>query len=813
MKSQNRPQENISATTTPAPVPGGSRDTGAGGGLLDIKPENIPARLHSPCVAWRGIRKTKPDGSTKWDKVPVNPHTGRNASTAEASTWGSLAEALAWRAAAQQSPGGVGYVFTGAGLVGIDLDGCFDSEGEIHPDANEIVQSLGSYTELSPTGTGLHIIVDAALPGVTSEKCAPGVAFPFGIEFFHDRYFLTLTGHTPDDAGLMNVQSRQAELDALFRRVQAAKTATAKPADEVDKFERDVIATLADLKPSKRTPYTGTDGRAGFKWTLGRCINAADHTTGDGGAAVFLFPGSGAGYTCQHSHCTHIQWPEFAKARGLRWDRRALTSGTNGKSGGRPPMDPARMAADFVEATREAYEIRVHRGVWYEFAKARGWTEIAEDEIEKRVMTFLANHPEHAAHARTNAVREVLAHLATFTMNAVPAEIELPARLHRNASGEWTGTPCPNEIAFKTANGYECRDLWATAEWIACLRDAPPEPRPADATFFSLDWMPYEYRPDLVTQGEPDLAALAPAFARYIEFALDARERDALRRMYGLALVDVTKYEAFWFLFGRTGREGKTVSLDVLKGLLGRPSAISYVDLAKLGDRFQAWPLAHSKVNLCGDTNSVEGGELRKIEGLFKDLVSGGGFEYERKNDNKRVARCRSRFIFAGNTLPEFMDRSDAIWERLRIINFPRAVPEGRRDPDLAARIVRDELPAVLGWALLGLAEVIAQARVEDTPTGRELKTELRRVCDHEAAFLEDSGYERTPDPECTVSSSTLYSDYATWADANGYKRLGSAKFIARVCTLLRVRHKIGKNKTTRKSERVIEGLTKRPTT
>lgn len=170
-------------------------------------------------------------------------------------------------------------------------------------------------------------------------------------------------------------------------------------------------------------------------------------------------------------------------------------------------------------------------------------------------------------------------------------------------------------------------------------------------------------------------------FAGYLGYALDPDEQEAARRMFGLILTDMTQYEVFWFLHGRSGREGKTVLCDVLVGVLGRSDAVSCVDIATLSDRFACWPLAHSKLNLTGDTNAIEHGSLIKLEGVFKNLVSGGTFEYERKNEHKRIAHCKARFVFAANALPEFVDRSDAIWERLHIIDFPRQVPRDTGAP------------------------------------------------------------------------------------------------------------------------------------
>ena len=45
--------------------------------------------------------------------------------------------------------------------TGVDLDGVICKQsGDLSDTALEIVSALGSYTEISPSGTGLHVIVD-----------------------------------------------------------------------------------------------------------------------------------------------------------------------------------------------------------------------------------------------------------------------------------------------------------------------------------------------------------------------------------------------------------------------------------------------------------------------------------------------------------------------------------------------------------------------------------------------------------------------------------------------------------------------------
>jgi hypothetical protein len=89
--------------------------------------------------------------------------------------------------------GGVGFVFDGQpdteGLVfaGVDFDKVI-SGGEIAPLAAERIRRLGSYTERSVSGGGLHVILKAW-------PLASGIAHD-GVEMYTSGRFFTMTGDT-----------------------------------------------------------------------------------------------------------------------------------------------------------------------------------------------------------------------------------------------------------------------------------------------------------------------------------------------------------------------------------------------------------------------------------------------------------------------------------------------------------------------------------------------------------------------------------------------------------------------------------------
>ena len=96
-------------------------------------------------------------------KHPINPKTGYRASTTEPSTWGSFPQALA--VVERCGLDGIGFVFTPDDpYCGVDLDDAIDVDGNVKPWARAIVERLDGYTEVSQSGTGLHVIVKATKP-------------------------------------------------------------------------------------------------------------------------------------------------------------------------------------------------------------------------------------------------------------------------------------------------------------------------------------------------------------------------------------------------------------------------------------------------------------------------------------------------------------------------------------------------------------------------------------------------------------------------------------------------------------------------
>jgi putative DNA primase/helicase len=193
---------------------------------ISVKPDSIPAELKAlkAWVLWRYEWV-----ETKWTKVPFQVGGASKARSTDPATWGIYQDAL--RRYQRGGFDGIGFVLDPQiGIAGIDLDHCLGESTAVW--AIKIMLQLDSYTEVSPSGTGLRILVKAELP--------PGGRKKDSIEMYDRARYLTITGHhrigTPQ-----TIEQRQEALAALHTRVFAQE---AKP--QPKRIYSDARTQLAD---------------------------------------------------------------------------------------------------------------------------------------------------------------------------------------------------------------------------------------------------------------------------------------------------------------------------------------------------------------------------------------------------------------------------------------------------------------------------------------------------------------------------------------------------------------------------------------
>jgi RecA-family ATPase len=244
-------------------------------------------------VLWRWVER--PQGPTK---VPYQP-SGVPASSTDPSTWYTLAEL-------EHAKGynGVGFVLTGDGIGGIDLDHCRNPEtGAIDPWARDIIQSFASYAEVSPSGTGIKILAAGAPSSLPGSKWYPKdiAAKPEGVphaDVFVDRRFFTVTRRmldwVPDE--IVDCGDLDGAWDRLVYQIGHNQRPTQRievEPTEARSFDEQLLGLMLANSRVRARWERGTDGgkdRSSNDAALAVAMASAGFSHADIGAALREYP-------------------------------------------------------------------------------------------------------------------------------------------------------------------------------------------------------------------------------------------------------------------------------------------------------------------------------------------------------------------------------------------------------------------------------------------------------------------------------------------------------------------------------------------
>jgi hypothetical protein len=193
---------------------------------MSTTPASITLNELAPQPRWVAWQAQERDPGKPPTKVPYAPRNGHQARADDPRTWGTRAAAES-RAGSLPKPfgiGGVGIEFgelaDGICLGGVDLDSCLNAEGVLEPWAAEVLDRLGTYSEVSPSGTGVKGFFTYRAVDLAAIRAAMGTAHgkqfkrgggehPPAIELhISNRYFAVTDEHlagTPDALCLVSL--------------------------------------------------------------------------------------------------------------------------------------------------------------------------------------------------------------------------------------------------------------------------------------------------------------------------------------------------------------------------------------------------------------------------------------------------------------------------------------------------------------------------------------------------------------------------------------------------------------------------------
>lgn len=247
----------------------------------------------------------------------------------------------------------------------------------------------------------------------------------------------------------------------------------------------------------------------------------------------------------------------------------------------------------------------------------------------------------------------------------------------------------------------------------------------------------------------------------------------AFQLVSGYSLLQDNPEQVMFILYG-SGKNGKSKTIEVLRSILGDYAinlASESLMIRKINDggtpRSDIARIA--KARLVSVSEGESGGRLS--ENLIKTLTGEDPITVRRLYEMEFEFRPTPKIWMATNHLPVIQGTDDAIWRRIWLIPFTIQIPEDKRDPDIAAKLLQ-ERSGILNWALEGLRKYQEAGRLVQPEKVKVATQNYRQDSDVLGEFIQ--AYCVTTG---SIRRSDLYRAYETWCEANHDKAVSSKRF------------------------------------
>jgi putative DNA primase/helicase len=740
---------------------------------LSVSPDNIPAALKARrhWVCWRYALPRR-----KWTKIPYDASGQHKASSTAPITWAPFENVFATYQKGEVD--GIGYVLSEKQhLVAIDLDHCRDAEtGAIADWAQIIVTALDTYTEVSPSGTGLHLFLKGTLP-VRGGKRGQ-------IEVYQSARYVTITGNHLADTPT-TIKARQEALNVFYQQTFETKARRATPVPHAsnghnplsddDALLQKALEAKNGSKFSKLWAGDTSDYPSASEADLALC-GLLSFWTKDAEQIDRLFRRSDLyrdkwdephgettyGERTIHqalAHQTEHWTPPRQQHKTSEAGNQSASGSANG-SGGSPqtPYSDQYNAEAFVKAHGQNVRYCEDWDRWLIYDGKR-WKIDNTGEVMR-----LAKHTIKTMAAQLVEIQgeaEVKAFLAHIKRSLSMRSLEAMVKCARSEPGipvtpdafdrdPWLFNVQNGTIDLRTGELYDHRreDL---------LMKVSPVPYLTDAT--------------------------CPLWEKTIH-EIYAGDEELIRfdqKVSGYTLTGDTREQIVLICHG-SGANGKSTKQSIIREIMGegeyalrtnikafmestahhQPGSVEYY-IAKLHN-----------VRFAYASEGEEGARLS--ESLIKDVTGGVDHITGRHPYGSPFSfRPRFKLWLATNHEPVIRGTDPAIWRRTRKIPFTVSF-EGREDKELFDKL-RQELPGILRWAVKGC--LLWQMHGLEPPKAvKDATVAYRRAMDVVGRFIEDCC---TVAPYAKVESTLLYQAYVQWCTDNGEQALSQRKLAERL--------------------------------
>lgn len=693
---------------------------------LEIQPDNIPDELKEKpkWFLWRYEPRVDSEGRTKLTKPPyqVDGKKGKPNDPSTCNTYEAVLKTLV------ESNGkyiGIGFLLTpDDDLIGWDLDHCIDqNRGVIEPWAERIVNTLQSYTEISPSGEGLRIFVKGKLPDQSKKKVG-------NVECYQNLRFVTVTGNLyPGFPTSINENNLE-----LWKSYFDKDTKIQKNKEEKEKRKKKI--TQLDFLEEGNWKDAGFPSQS--EADLSYCRYLAEEFNGDKEKIDKQF---------RESKLFRPKWdkPHYG-------DGRTYGEGTIDLS--LKSWESQFRLTDLGNAKRFAItiknEVKFCNGRWYIWDGKR----LEEDRLQ-RIYLLTQRVIEQLREESRNAVDEETRKTLWKHMIQLESRGKLEAMIKL--------TEMQPDIAMYAEELDKDPFLFNTENGIL---DSTGAIRTHAFEEYITKLSPVNINPK----------AKAVVFKKFLSEIQPIPENLAfLQRAIGYSMTGSVKEQVLFFAYG-TGANGKSTLFHIIAKVFGDYASQLPVEslMASKGDQHPTILADLRGVRFVLASEPEDG--RRFNEGLLKQITGGEQIVARRMREDFVRFDSTAKLWIMGNHKPAIRGTDHAIWRRIRLVPFNVVIPKDKQDKELWDKL-EGELEGILMWCIEGLHEYLKQGL--NPPAGvLEATEEYRQEMDLIQEFLND---EVESDLEHWLLHSDIYARYAKRTNEQNERLISSKAFAAKL--------------------------------
>lgn len=660
-------------------------------------------------------------------------------------------------------------------LCGIDIDGCVDGAGQVSPFALEIIRRFGSYAEISPSGTGIHVIfgtkeswdkeayyenrrevIDPATGEVISWD-----GKPVALELYssaNGAKALRVSGNpAPGSTGRI-VRADEAVrwlLDAYMRReAMPAEDSQAVPVPTFGGTVSDWEKRDPKLKELyEKTTHGASESDSQVDMAL--CCKLAFWTGKDTTRMDALFRASPWYVSKDEKH--KAKWERTDYREGTLANACKLVRYQAKPTDAKPHRDytaddtgnAQRFVDEFGGNLRynvENKQFMIYNGEFWQTDMAGQVRSLVEkmteemtseaDRFEEKEIKGHDDDPEVAEKIlKLKAMRKNIAYLRSKKGkdNCLSEAQHIGNMPVANSAFDCDGT-----ILVTKGGTYDLK----TGLRRANSRD--------DMATRCIPLVPEEAKPTRF------LAFLSRVLSNHPE------TMGFVHRMLGYCITGETMEQKIFFLYG-DGNDGKSVLMDTVSGALGDYAGSAKKDLIVAGPAVSNQTdnsLARIKGKRLVTIDEMSGSD-RLNEGLVKAITSGTGEIAARYlYANEFTYRFNSKIVVTTNYEPRITGIDRGIWRRIVVLPFDLGLKDSEVDKTLKYKL-QAEWPRVLWWLIQGAKEYYAKGLSDIPACSAELTSEYRKDSDVVQQWLDEECEET--DESRFSKASELFDSFTRW--------------------------------------------------